>query len=156
MKLNEINFDLLSDQELISLCLKYKIIEKEKLSQIKIIRPDGFLLWCHVASIGEAMSILPLVEELKKYEKIKKILITSITLSSSKVLEKKYENDSKIFHQFLPLDVPIFVNNFLNHWKPDLSIFIDSEIWPNLVTAIKRKNIPFRSFEIKKRNEKTT
>ena len=115
---------------------------KEKLSQIKIIRPDGFLLWCHVASIGEAMSILPLVEELKKYEKIKKILITSITLSSSKVLEKKYENDSKIFHQFLPLDVPIFVNNFLNHWKPDLSIFIDSEIWPNLVTAIKRKNIP--------------
>ena len=53
---------------------------KEKLSQIKIIRPDGFLLWCHVASIGEAMSILPLVEELKKYEKIKKILITSIFL----------------------------------------------------------------------------
>ncbi len=115
---------------------------KEKLSQISLDKPEGFLLWCHVASIGEAMSILPLVEELKKNENIKKILITSITYSSSKVLEKKYGNDSKIFHQFLPLDIPNFVNNFLNHWSPNLSIFIDSEIWPNLIFEIKKRNIP--------------
>ena len=115
---------------------------REKLSSIKISRPDGFLLWCHVASVGEAMSVLPLIENFEKDKKINKILITTITLSSAQVLEKKFNQNEKITHQFLPLDIPNFVNKFLSHWSPDLSIFIDSEIWPNLIFQIKKRNIP--------------
>ena len=115
---------------------------KEKLSKINIPRDSGFLIWFHVASVGEAMSILPLVEGCIEEKKIDKILLTSITLSSGKILEKRYKENSKVFHQFLPLDVPIFTNKFLEHWKPNLSIFIDSEIWPNLILQISEKKIP--------------
>ena len=115
---------------------------KEKLSKINMPRDSGFLIWFHVASVGEAMSILPLVEGCIDEKKIDKILLTSITLSSGKILEKRYKEKSKVFHQFLPLDVPIFTNKFLEHWKPNLSIFIDSEIWPNLILQISEKKIP--------------
>ena len=114
----------------------------EKISKIKIKRENGFLIWIHVASVGEAMSILPLVERLESDKKVNTILITSITLSSGQILEKKYTDSKKIIHQFLPLDIPFFVNKFLNHWSPNLSIFIDSEIWPNLIYDIKKRNIP--------------
>ena len=115
---------------------------REKLSQINISRKEGFLLWFHVASVGEAMSILPLIENFEKEQKINKILITTITLSSAGILQKKFEKNNKIIHQFLPLDIPKFVDKFLNHWSPNLSIFIDSEIWPNLICDIKKRNIP--------------
>jgi len=115
---------------------------KEKLSKINIPRDSGFLIWFHVASVGEAMSILPLIEGCIEEKKIDKILLTSITLSSGKIIEKRYKENSKVFHQFLPLDVPIFTNKFLEHWKPNLSIFIDSEIWPNLILQISEKKIP--------------
>ena len=115
---------------------------KEKLSKIDAQRDEGFLIWFHVASVGEAMSILPLIENFENDKNIKKILITTITLSSAQILKKKYGYSKKIVHQFLPLDVPIFVNKFLNYWNPNLSIFIDSEIWPNLIFGIKKKNIP--------------
>ena len=66
-------------------------------------------------------------------------MITTITLSSAQILKKKYDYSKKIVHQFLPLDVPMFVNKFLNYWNPNLAIFIDSEIWPNLIFDIKKK-----------------
>ena len=115
---------------------------KEKLSKITLEKEKGLLIWFHVASVGEGLSILPLVKILEKEEKVKSILITSITLSSSEVLKKKINQSKKIIHQFLPLDIPVFIDKFLNHWQPDLSIFIDSEIWPNLILKIKIKNIP--------------
>jgi len=115
---------------------------KEKLSRIKIIREEGFLIWFHVASVGEAMSILPLVESCVEEKKIDKILITSITLSSGNILKKRFSQNIKVFHQFLPLDIPIWTNKFLDHWKPNISIFIDSEIWPNLISQISKKKIP--------------
>jgi len=115
---------------------------KEKLSIINKERGEGFLIWFHVASVGEALSILPLILELEKIEKIKKILITSITLSSSEVIKNKFSQNKKVVHQFLPLDIPKFVNKFLDHWKPNLSIFVDSEIWPNLIFQIKKSDIP--------------
>ena len=116
---------------------------KEKLSKTKIQRGDGFMVWIHVASVGEAMSVLPLIEDFENEKNIKKILITSITLSSAQILEKEYDYSKKIVHQFLPLDIPIFVNKFLNYWNPNLAIFIDSEIWPNLILNIKKKKYPF-------------
>jgi len=115
---------------------------REKLSKISISRNNGILVWFHVASVGEAMSILPLIENCIEDEKINNILVTSITLSSGKILEKKYKKNTKVLHQFLPLDVPIFIKKFLDHWKPDLSIFVDSEIWPNLISQISEKKIP--------------
>ena len=115
---------------------------KEKLSKISIPRDNGFLIWFHVASVGEAMSILPLIENFIQDQKINKILITSITLSSGKILEKRFSQNPKVIHQFLPLDVPVLTNKFLDHWKPNLSIFIDSEVWPNLIFDISKRKIP--------------
>ena len=115
---------------------------KEKLSKINISREEGCLIWFHVASVGEAMSILPLIDACIKEQKINKILITSITISSGKILEKKFSKSTNVIHQYLPLDVPILVNKFLEHWKPNLSIFIDSEVWPNLILNINKRKIP--------------
>jgi len=115
---------------------------KEKLATIEISREEGFLIWFHVASVGEAMSILPLIEGSIEEKKIDKILITSITLSSGKILEKRFRQNTKVIHQFLPLDIPILTKKFLEHWKPNLSIFIDSEIWPNLILQTEEKKIP--------------
>ena len=114
----------------------------EKLSKIKLKRNEGTLIWFHVASVGEAMSILPLIDSCSKEKKIDRILITSITLSSGKILEKKFKDNDKINHQFLPLDINPLINKFLDHWRPNLSIFIDSEVWPNLILKIKEKKIP--------------
>ena len=115
---------------------------KEKLSITDSVREEGFLIWIHVASVGEAMSVLPIIENLIENKSINKILLTSITLSSGNILEKKYKQNSKVVHQFLPLDIPFFTNKFLKHWKPNLSIFVDSEIWPNLILEISKNKIP--------------
>jgi len=115
---------------------------QEKLAKINIKRKDGYLIWFHVASVGEAMSILPLVEKYLYEKKITNILITSITLSSGTILQNRFDKHSKVIHQFLPLDIPNLTKKFLEYWKPNLSIFIDSEIWPNLILQISKKNIP--------------
>ena len=115
---------------------------KEKLSKINISRENGFLIWFHMASVGEAMSVLPIIEECIEEKKIDKILLTSITVSSGRILEKKYSQNKKVVHQFLPLDIPVLTRKFLEHWKPNLSIFIDSEIWPNLILLANEKKIP--------------
>ena len=115
---------------------------REKLSKIEISREEGFLIWFHVASVGEAMSILPLIESCMEEKKINKILLTSITLSSGKILKKRFNQNAKVIHQFLPLDISVWTSKFLEHWKPNLSIFIDSEIWPNLISQVSEKKIP--------------
>lgn len=115
---------------------------KEKLATIEIAREEGFLIWFHVASVGEAMSILPLIESCMEEKKINKILLTSITLSSGKILKKRFNQNIKVIHQFLPLDISVWTHKFLDHWKPNLSIFIDSEIWPNLISQISKEKIP--------------
>ena len=74
--------------------------------------------------------------------KIDKILLTSITLSSGKILKKRFSQNAKVIHQFLPLDISFWNKKFLEHWRPNLSVFIDSEIWPNLISQINKKKIP--------------
>ncbi|RZO49154.1 MAG: 3-deoxy-D-manno-octulosonic acid transferase [Candidatus Pelagibacterales bacterium] len=115
---------------------------KEKLSNISVPRDNGFLIWFHIASVGEAMSILSIIDRCVEEKKIDKILLTSITLSSGKILEKKFRQNTKVIHQFLPLDIPNLTKRFLDHWKPNLSIFVESEIWPNLILQISKKKIP--------------
>ena len=127
---------------------------KEKLSKINLERGEGFLIWFHVASIGEAMSIIPLIDACIKEKRFDRILVTSITLSSGKILEKRYKQNTKVFHQFLPLDIPIFTRKFLEHWKPNLSIFIDSEIWPNLISQISKKKNSLTTSKCKNNKKK--
>ncbi|MDA9698293.1 3-deoxy-D-manno-octulosonic acid transferase [Candidatus Pelagibacter sp.] len=112
---------------------------KEKFCFFSKKRTKGKLLWFHGASVGEIQSIIPLLERLEKNKKIKQILVTSNTLSSSNIIEKfKFK---KIVHQFFPIDTNILSKKFLNYWKPDVAFFIDSEIWPNTLYNLNERNI---------------
>ena len=118
---------------------------KEKIfsSHFKIHRDNKKkLVWFHTVSIGECLSILPLIDELNKNNKNLNFLITTATLSSSKLLERKLDKNENIIHRFFPLDLNHLAENFLNSWKPDLVCFVDSEIWPNFLFKIKKKKIP--------------
>ena len=100
------------------------------------------LIWFHAASIGECLSILPLVDKINTENKNISFLITTVTLSSSKLLTEKLSKYSNIDHRFFPLDTKYLAEHFLSLWRPDLACFVDSEIWPNFLFKIKEKNIP--------------
>ena len=112
----------------------------EKFSIFKKKRINGKLIWFHGASVGEILSIIPLIKNYEKNRSVNQILITSSTLSSSKVLKKF--NFKKTIHQFYPIDHIYFTNKFLKYWKPNLAIFIESEIWPCMFKGLAKKNIP--------------
>ena len=117
---------------------KKRFVEKFSITSKK--RFEGKLIWFHGASVGELLSIIPLIEKYEKDKSIKQILITSTTLSSSKVLKKfKFK---KTIHQFFPIDQILLINKFLNYWKPNIAIFIESEIWPCMFKQLKIKKIP--------------
>ena len=113
---------------------------KEKFSFNSKRRVNGKLIWFHGASVGEVLSIIPIIKHYEKDKSIKQILVTSSTLSSLKVIKKF--NFKKTIHQFYPIDHFIFNNKFINYWKPSLGIFVDSEIWPMMFENLKYKNIP--------------
>ena len=113
---------------------------KEKFCSFSKKRSSGKLLWFHGASVGEIMSVIPLINKYDNDNSIDQILITSSTLSSSKILEKY--NFKKVIHQFFPLDHILLSKFFLNYWKPHLAIFLESEIWPAMYKEIKSKKIP--------------
>ena len=117
---------------------KKRFIEKFGLQSKK--RSNGKLIWFHGASVGEILSIIPLVKNYEKNKNINQILITSSTLSSSRVLKKfKFK---KTIHQFYPIDSFLFTNKFLKFWNPTLAVFVDSEIWPCMFKNIKDRKIP--------------
>ncbi len=113
---------------------------KEKFCFFNIKKTNRKTVWFHGSSVGEILSIIPLVERLEKNKSIGKILITSSTLSSSKVLTKF--KLKKTLHQFFPIDTNFFTRKFLNYWNPSIAIFVESEIWPNMLVNIKKKSIP--------------
>lgn len=125
-----LNNRLNSNKELVG-----RINERYGHSTIK--RRKGDLVWIHAASIGESLSILPVIKELEKNTKIKQILVTTGTVTSAKIMNEKLKGKS--FHQFLPIDIPIFVERFLSHWNPSMSIFVESEIWPNFISALSKR-----------------
>jgi len=117
---------------------KKRFIEKFCFFQKK--RDKGNLIWIHAASVGELMSIIPLINEIEKNKKINTILITTSTLSSSKIFENyKFK---KVTHQFFPIDFFYFSSKFIEYWKPCVAIFIDSEIWPSMFKKLKKKSVP--------------
>jgi 3-deoxy-D-manno-octulosonic-acid transferase len=113
---------------------------KEKFCFFSKKRKRGKVIWFHGASVGELQSIIPLLEKFQKNKKIDQILITSNTLSSSKIISKiKFK---KVVHQFFPIDVKFISQKFLNYWNPAAAFFIDSEVWPNMILNLKKKRIP--------------
>lgn len=114
-----------------------RFIEKFTLFSKK--RKIGKLIWFHTVSVGELLSIIPLINNLEKNKKINQILVTSSTLSSAKLFTKF--NFKKTIHQFFPIDNNFLTKRFLSYWKPSLAIFIDSEIWPNMLLNLKKANI---------------
>ena len=113
---------------------------KEKFGFFSKGRRNGKLVWFHGASVGELQSIIPLIEKLEKNKSIKQILITSNTLSSSKVI--KNNKFKKVTHQFFPIDSNYLIKKFLDFWKPKKAFFIDSEFWPNTILELKKRKIP--------------
>ena len=113
---------------------------KEKLGFFSKNRSRGKLIWFHGASVGEFQSIVPLLEKLEKSKKISQILITSNTLSSSKLISKI--KLKKISHQFFPIDNDLIIKKFINHWRPSIALFVDSEIWPNTLINLSKEKIP--------------
>ena len=100
------------------------------------------LIWFHAASIGEVQSIFPLIKKLISNDKDLKILVTTVTISSGKLVENKISHLQNISHRYFPLDVNFLSKAFLEIWKPDAICFVDSEIWPNFILNIKEKKIP--------------
>ena len=113
---------------------------KEKFCFFTKKRKRGKLIWFHGSSVGEIMSVIPIIKQLEKNKAINQILVTSSTLSSSVVFSKY--RFKKTIHQFFPLDISFLTNIFLEYWKPQLTIFIESEIWPNMIKNINNKSIP--------------
>ncbi|MDC3120548.1 3-deoxy-D-manno-octulosonic acid transferase [Candidatus Pelagibacter sp.] len=113
---------------------------REKFSITSKKRAKGKLIWFHGASVGEILSIVPLIKNYEKNKSIAQILVTSSTLSSSKVLQKfKFK---KTVHQFFPIDNLFLTNKFLRFWKPCMAVFVESEIWPCMYNNIRERKIP--------------
>lgn len=107
-------------------------------------RPPGRLIWCHAASNGETLSLLPLLEALAKQDPALSFLVTTGTVTSARLLEQRLSPElaPRTQHRFLPLDVPRWVARFLEGWRPDLAVIVESELWPNMLRAADRQGVP--------------
>jgi 3-deoxy-D-manno-octulosonic-acid transferase len=110
----------------------------ERCGEPSLQRPRGPLIWVHGASVGEMLSVVPLVERLRS-EKFP-VLVTSGTVTSAALAEQRLPEGA--LHQFVPLDVPRFVQRFLRHWRPGLALFVESDLWPNLILSSAERKIP--------------
>jgi 3-deoxy-D-manno-octulosonic-acid transferase len=108
----------------------------EKLG-ITNIKSEKNVIWFHVSSLGEIKSIDPIIKYFQRNTE-SKLLITSVTLSSYEYFEKELEHKNT-YHQFAPLDNPIIIKKFLKNWQPKIAIFVESEIWPNLITQTSKE-----------------
>ena len=112
----------------------------ERLGRPSLPRPPGTLAWFHAASVGETNAILPLMTELSKRRPGLSFLLTTGTVTSAKLAAERL--GPRAVHQYVPLDAPEFVRSFLDHWRPDLAVFTESEIWPNLILESSARSIP--------------
>lgn len=103
-------------------------------------RPKGPLVWIHAASIGEAVSSFKIIELLLCENRNIHVLVTTGTVTSAKLVAERLKE--RVIHQYVPLDVRSWIDNFMIHWHPDIAIWIESELWPNLLFAIKDYQIP--------------
>ena len=106
----------------------------ERRGEPSLERPPGPLIWVHGASVGEMLAAVPLIERLRAQDFA--VLVTSGTVTSAALAEQRLPDGA--IHQFIPLDAPRFVERFLAHWKPGLALFVESDLWPNLILSLRR------------------
>ena len=109
----------------------------ERLGIAGMARPDGRLIWVHGASVGESLSALPLIEKLLADGA--KVLVTSGTVTSATIMKQRLPKGA--LHQFVPLDTPRAVARFLDHWRPDAGLFVESDLWPNLILGARARRV---------------
>ena len=110
----------------------------ERRGENRIKRPEGPLVWLHGASVGELASVLPLIDRIRA--RGISMLVTTGTVTSGGLAEQRLPRE--VIHQFIPLDIPRFVRRFLDHWRPDLALFVESELWPNMMIEASARGIP--------------
>lgn len=112
----------------------------ERLGEASLPRPDGKLVWIHAASVGEALSVLPLINRLGPSHSGWQVLLTTGTVTSARLMQDRLPSHAR--HQYVPVDRVSYVRKFLEHWKPDLALWMESEFWPNLVIESRASAIP--------------
>lgn len=115
-----------------------RLSEREGISDIN--RPAGHVIWMHAASVGESQMLMPIIKHMLTEHPDFHIVITTGTMTSAELLEKQLPDNA--VHQYAPADHPKAVRNFLTHWQPDMAIFAESELWPNLILMTKGTGIP--------------
>lgn len=118
--------------------LPERILEKKGICGLT--RPKGEVLWIHAASVGESQSALILIKRITNITPNINILITTGTVTSAELMAKRLPSNA--FHQFFPLDHPKWVKKFIDHWQPSAVLWMESELWPNMLNEIKVNNIP--------------
>lgn len=103
-------------------------------------RPPGFLVWLHAASVGESQSALILIDALLKRDPAMHILVTTGTVTSAALMKQRLPPQA--LHQYAPLDHPQWVRRFMDHWRPNLALWMESELWPNTLLELQRRGIP--------------
>ena len=103
-------------------------------------RPEGPLVWVHGASVGEAISVLPLIERIQETDPALRVLLTTGTVTSADLMAKRLGNN--VIHQFVPVDRLAYVRSFLDHWQPDLVLWAESDFWPNRVSETSGRRTP--------------
>jgi 3-deoxy-D-manno-octulosonic-acid transferase len=111
----------------------------ERLARPIVPRPDGPLVWLHGVSVGESLSLLPIVEALRARRPDLSLLVTSGTVTSAAILAKRLP--AGVIHQFAPVDGPAAAARFLAHWRPAAGLLVESELWPNLILAAKARGV---------------
>lgn len=112
----------------------------ERFGVASLPRPPGALVWMHAASIGEAFSVLRLIERIAQSAAGPHVLVTTGTVSSARLLAGRLPE--RAFHQYVPVDHPEWVRRFLDHWRPHLAILVESEFWPTLMTETRARGVP--------------
>jgi 3-deoxy-D-manno-octulosonic-acid transferase len=102
-------------------------------------RPEGPLIWVHAASVGETNAVLPVIARLLEERDDLSVLLTTGTLTSAAMAKRRLP--PRALHQYIVLDIPDYVDSFLDHWKPDVGVFAESEIWPNLIMEASRRGV---------------
>jgi 3-deoxy-D-manno-octulosonic-acid transferase len=107
-------------------------------------RPPGRLLWLHAASVGETLSVIPLLEALAARAPDLSLLVTTGTVTAAGLLAQRLPDGlgGRLLHRFVPLDVPAWVARFLDGWRPDAAVLVESELWPNLIAAAAARGVP--------------
>jgi 3-deoxy-D-manno-octulosonic-acid transferase len=113
---------------------------RERFGWTQLARPAGPLLWLHGASVGEALSALPLIDWLREQHPRVGVLVTTATVTSAALLAERLP--APVLHQFVPVDLPAPVHRFLDHWRPDAIVWLESELWPMLLSRSARRGTP--------------